>query len=362
MLNNRLYFSWQEHLWCNTVDIPGIGVGYGLGGNLFYYLMLDKMYANQQSQLYIQATIDEIHLRISKNDLSYPDLVELYFLLGVFKAELTGLYDISDFMNQLNQLLLNITHLLILENKNAPYLGSFNFGYISLALGLNADLVKKLISLIKDDFAMQKMDGCRHFRYSDSITLGLAHGSAFYLKFLSLCMERQFLTQDEAFLLEEQCCYILNGLTDLKPGNFQSGENAVLNEPRNFNICYGDYGIIYALIMAQMHLTTDITQYIKTLLTQQFTNDNLNGFGLLYGYSGVELVSLLIKKMGFTPSNTEIIEMGYVKELKLVEDSTKYEHLNKSRNFFEGITGCLILSLAKKTDYLTPIKGLLNLL
>jgi len=216
----RDFLEWQDVLYSRSREMGRIGVGYGLGGALLYYLLLENACPNTKSNGYIVEITEVVFGKISEGGFNYPDLVEFYFVLRAFSADFPKNIDLTDLTADLNAMLCSLTEGMLREQLLQPYLGAFNFGYISMVLGDNDRLVGKLADLLSEQIAgsdgLEKM----FVHWIPDRQLNITHGVSFYLFFLSVSMKKSIISHDNRHLLKKLTYLliqqIINKLIDVK--------------------------------------------------------------------------------------------------------------------------------------------------
>jgi len=359
-IDPRDFLEWQDILHSRSGEMDRIGVGYGQGGALLYYLLLGNACTNTKSNGYIVETTEVVFDKISDGRFNYPDLVEFYFILRAFSEDFPKNLDLTDLATDVNAMLYFLTERMIREQLLQPYLGAFNFGYVSMSLGDNHKLVGKLTDLLIEQIAKHDCLEDMFMHWIPGKQLNITHGVAFYLFFLSIALKKAVISCDRHN-------HILKKLTDLlvqQIGHDRCHFKACWNADtlaRSMDISYGTLGFLSALIAANHCLQdTFVEDKIKHVLSQIDVSVGSNGFGLLNGYCGV-LAFFEANGKYATPRVSQKIREGYQAELKLTKQAIYARDSPLQDNFYYGITGALSMLLPKSTGKNNKLNSLLLL-
>jgi len=358
-IDPRDFLEWQDVLHSRSWAMDRIGVGYGLGGALLYYLLLGNACTNTKSNGYAVETTETVFDKISDGRFNYPDLAEFYFILRTFSEDFPKNIDLTDLTADVNAILCFLTEGMIREQLLQPYLGAFNFGYVSMILGDNHKLVGKLADLLAEQIA--KSD-CLDDIFVDWIPgkqLNITHGVAFYLFFLSIAMKKTVISHDKCHLLKKLTHLLLQQISS-DGHRFRAYWDADAPS-RSMDISYGTLGFLSALIAANHCLHDTFVEYkIKHVLSHIDVSVGSNGFGLLNGHCGM-LAFFEANGKYATPIVSQKIREGYQAELKLTKQAVYAQDSPLQDNFYYGITGLLSVLLPKSMEKNNKLNSLLLL-
>jgi len=202
-IDPRDFLEWQDVLHSRSREMDRIGVGYGQGGALLYCLLLETASPNTKSNGYIVETTEAVFDKISEGSFNYPDLVEFYFVLRAFSADFPQSLDLTDLAADVNAMLCFLTEGMLKEQLLQPYLGAFNFGHISMILGDNDRLVRKLTDLLAEQIAGSDTLEEMFTHWIPEKQMNITHGVSFYLLFLSMAMKKSIISPDKRHLLKK---------------------------------------------------------------------------------------------------------------------------------------------------------------
>jgi len=353
------FLEWQDVLRSRSREMDRIGVGYGLGGALLYYLLLENACPNTKSNGYVVETTEVVFGKISERGFNYPDLVEFYFVLRAFSADFPKDIDLTDLIADVNAMLCFLAEGMLKEQLLQPYLGAFNFGYISMVLGDNDRLVGKLADLLSGQIAKHDSLEGMFVHWTPERHLNITHGVSFYLFFLSIAMKKSIISHDKRHLLKKLTDLLIQQINSDKCGFRERWDT---DTPcRSTNISYGTLGMLSALIAAN-HCLNDafVEEKIKHVLSQIDISVGSNGFGLLNGYCGMA-VFFETNGQYATPEISKKTLEGYQAELKWTKQAIYARDSLLPDNFYYGITGVLSMLLPKSAEKNDKLNSLLFL-
>ena len=145
---------------------------------------------------------------------------------------------------------------------------------------------------------------------NNTVYLGISHGSAMIINFLSKMIIIDVLKEKSEKLLKKAINFVLNQKRDQINGAFPNCYPAEPSEPTQFSQCYGDLGIGYSLYIASLSLNDEIVlneaMAILMKCVERKKEDNLTkDASIIYGASGV---GHLFKKLANIEKSEELMK------------------------------------------------------
>ncbi|WP_426482156.1 lanthionine synthetase LanC family protein [Chryseobacterium sp. R2ACT005] len=290
-------------------------------------------------------------------------------------------YDFSSYYNQINETLKEIVEPALKSKDFDLFSGALAAGHYFLnhhvhfksTVGLQIvhDIVFNLTQCAiyhQDDQVYWKAPA-----YGDKVYLGISHGSAMIINFLTKLFQHNILTRDnhnELNLLRNAVNFVWAQKRSFDKGFFPNfyPDIDVPNTPTQLSMCYGDLGVLYSLYNASQvihdeELKNEVeSMLLKTAARSYDSNYTLDG-GVIFGCSGVYFILDRLyrntgKKYYFDYSKYWIEQILLCKDphqntlSKFKFALEKYEDFNTAAKFSFGWglagIGCTLLSSFNK--------------
>ncbi|EHQ40976.1 lanthionine synthetase LanC family protein [Myroides odoratus] len=375
-------------------------IEYGrMGGAIFYYYAFDYFKNDSffsKGEFLIEKSIDYISNQIFNNpSLKYKG-DSVGFMLSSFGKGLLFIqnnfefrYDFSSYCMELNEVLYDITKQTINKKDHDYFCGTFSTGYYFLNhYKYNKDEFSKSIlnlivkAVIKDKIILNEEEVYWNSpTFNNSVYLGLSHGAAMIINFLSKVIEFNIYVGDKKELedvLFKAITFLIrrerNYLDGYFPHTFIQDEKASITQ---LSMCYGDLGVLYAISNALRLLEIEnfderinelLISTSKRRLNKNYTQDS----SILYGCSGL----YYLYKDLYNRTNNEIYLESYLYWFECIfkfRDSQKknlagfqfeYEKFNEADksatfSFYWGIGGIGITLMKEGLATLPDLNELL---
>lgn len=290
-------------------------IEYGMmGGAIFYYYAFDYFKDDRffsRGELLVERSIDFISNQIFTNLRSKYKGDSVGFMLSSFGKGLLFIqnkfefkYDFSLYCLELNEVLYDITIQAINKKDHDYFCGTLSTGYYFLSsYKYNKDEFSKSVlnlivkAIIENKIILNEEEVCWNSpTFDNRVYLGLSHGSAMIITFLSKVIEFDVYIGDKKELedvLIKSITFLIrrerNYLHGYFPHTFVEDDKASITQ---LSMCYGDLGVLYAISNALRFLEIEnLEEKINELLisTSQrrlnkiYTQDS----SILYGCAGL---------------------------------------------------------------------------
>ncbi|MDR0262195.1 MAG: hypothetical protein LBJ04_03125 [Sphingobacterium sp.] len=146
--------------------------------------------------------------------------------------------------------------------------------------------------------------------YAFKVYLGLSHGSAMIINFLTKLFKLKILTPGnnplEHSILEKAVNFVMAQIKDDPEGIFPHfSDDVPENDSGQFTLCYGDLGVVFALVQANFvldnqSLNIKLPELLVAISRRKFNINHTFDGGILYGCSGIyQIFKLLHQQTGF---------------------------------------------------------------
>lgn len=297
----EILFHISEKTKKNEKFITGIGVNTGLAGLSIYHYLNYQLFNDSKSrslgEYYLNKTFEKLNSDYVSRNI-YRELNEL----GTW-IELANKYkyfetDTNDILNPFDNLLDNEMRININLGNFDPITGFLGFGhYFLIRLNSKIELKAILNELLISIHKLEKNNDkgtywISRLKQEPLIYLGFSHGCASILNFLTELSRRNILPVSIDLIKNAAYFLIKNELKD-DPLIYP----VILGKKNNKKIypnswCYGDLGVIYALLKASI-LLKDLELYDHVLGHLREISSRPKGYpyldagsGILYGTSG----------------------------------------------------------------------------
>lgn len=223
------------------------------------------------------------------NGFTWIDLTELYYFLRNNTALLKKKFALGNLLEETEALLLSYAANSIQKGRIDPYTGGFLQAHYFVEEGICGTYLFSLI----DDIFSGRIDILQKTPEQDSGYTGITHGLAFYLLFLVRCYEKGINTGKSLQLIKQLSERIRNEEQDVELyGSYFNDRTGARGRSR-LNLCYGDAGIVYAILRSQKYNSGVYTedkslQMISVVAGRRNAADTgITGNDILYGNSGM---------------------------------------------------------------------------
>lgn len=362
----------------NQIKFNLIGLRDGIAGiSLFKFILgsffEDEKFKNEGNQLLIKA-VEKLNSGYVSGAL-YTELLEIAWLIEVMKNNQLLDLDVGNVTEDLEEIFLEFYYENLTKENYDPITGVLSFGYYFLEKSYNEKYCEKLNEIVDFLYKIiktnedQSMYFVSKLKEVDEIYLGITHGSSVVILFLIDCYEKLNLKNKELSL--KMISGLLLYLYKRQYQNHFQLFPVTMSEHKysstySKNYCYGDIGVIYAILRAEKFLSNDTGLMNATKLIKEFHEKGYDkpflvaGYGLLYGSAGLAMLSREIFNMTNDKFSLEMHNYHIDKILKKFKPCDEFlgysgywnqsiAHTNLS--FFEGIVGIgleLIKSLTSK--------------
>lgn len=203
----------------------------------------------------------------------------------------------------------------------------------------------------------------------DRIYLGLSHGTAAILVFLSRAVESGIQASLATDTIQRAVGYLLAQQQDYRQvGSFYPNIVGETGQPTRLGLCYGDMGVAYSLLRAARVLNdASLEQQARTIFTVSATRrspatSGINDAGILYGAAGTALLFDKAYELTGQPDLDEAARYWYerIPEFAVHHNATAgfqgtfnqhFPHTNWA--FMEGIAGIgvTLMKYAQRDNY-----------
>lgn len=341
----------------NAEKINRFDVGYGhCGFALFFhnkYLLYNnyldyKIYLN-----FIDRAVDMANNPI-ENGFKYIDYTEFYCFINNYNNELSKQFNTVEIQIELVEILYEYAKTALKHNLLDPYTGGFLQLHHFVESGIHKELIASVLKQISKNELM--------LPDSTETGIGITHGTAFYLLFFVRCFEKRIAPNIAKKLIKTFSDHLWNLLIN-------EGKDEILFNDRStgLNLCYGDMGVVYALIRASSHVRPqrDITILVNHIIERKKSKTDDNS--ILYGNAGIlyyfKMLQNCKKQYTHLPGTVRFWNETFEKELMKPVTHASYDKYNlhaiKHISLLEGNTGAQYIYMC---DQLEETKDLIKII
>lgn len=213
-------------------------------------------------------------------------------------------YDLSEYSMEFCRILLDLNNQLIADGNFDFFGGALGPGYFFLnRYYYKRDDVSKraLLDICRSIFKFAKDRNPSEVYWTspcfyDKVYLGLSHGSAMIINFLTKLFEVGILTKSDTLyvnLLKKAINFVMSQKRDVINGYFPHYyEEAKHTLATQFSLCYGDLGILYVLknagsVLNYKKFDVDVSFMMGAIMERKLNKRHTSDASILYGCSGL---------------------------------------------------------------------------
>lgn len=355
-----------------------------LGSAVFFYSYAkfqNEPAFTQIADSFIEESLARLNSSIVKNEKLGKDFAELGIFLEYAQTQGWGEFDSSEIIEYTDSYFAAFAQNRLSLGDFDPYTGGLLAGHYFLHRSDDAQRIN--ISVIINHLEKLAVYDNHSGLYwksklfdDDRIYLGLSHGLAAIIVFLSCAEERGIDTDICKKLISGAVNYILSYQQAVEVKGCFFPDIVGEADKGRLGLCYGDMGVIYALYRAGMVLNDEalkanaVALMVQTTTRKTVDTNGIKDAGILYGASGV---ALIYDKMYRLTHNATFYDsanawydaiISYQKETSKHKSTLGFEgffnqhfaHTNYS--FMEGLAG-IGTTLMRAADKSTPFDKLI---
>lgn len=378
----------------NNSVFTDASIEYGKMGAALYYFYCQKYYNNQsfvkRGELLIEESITILSETSKKNEYipKYKgDSVSqslssfgkgLLFIQNRFELE----YDFSEYYSMLNELLYESTRQAINRTDYDYFSGCLSSGFYFLnQYYYNKDqhsiqILKEIVDSILNSAIYHNKEEIywRSPTYSNQVYLGLSHGSAMIINFLTkifLFKIHKEKSEEIESVVRKSIRFLMSRKRNLINGYFPYKFPAI--EPvveTQFSMCYGDLGILLGIYNATrafdlIEFFEEVNTMLHTCSSRKINKNQTQDASILYGAAGLsQIFKDLFEASGDSIFDNashywyeQILQYRNKEKLKLAGFIFDYEedkkiHPSAKYSFFWGIGGIGITLMLRNDESL----------
>ncbi|WP_320463735.1 lanthionine synthetase LanC family protein [Pedobacter sp. CFBP9032] len=347
--------QWGQTIHDNSNVIYNLGIRNGLAGfALFFYYRSEKFKRKEDEEAFyefFEECIDRFN-RGYRHEAWLFDLTDLIYLIHETRPRLAKVYDVHELLIQLAGSLESGVKELLENQIFDPFIGAFYPAFCFMSEYPDHSLLKVLRDALIDHSQIDS-DGLHYFNScfaGEKIYLSIGHGLSAYIAFLSNYLEIYPDDDKVKHLLENFLKFIMKQRKEADfPcffGDFVGDKNV-----SSLSLCYGDCGILYALLKGAK-ITQNCSIYeeatLMAIATGRRSLDRMevqNDVSLLYGASGMYLYFDLIGEICNNDFLTKVGAKWKIRTYSLLSQNIEAmiamdkSRLFKLMSFQEGVTG-----------------------
>lgn len=288
--------QWASSLKLNVQRFTTISMADGLSGAAVYFLLRHRaLKGEQDKELFFQLT-EAINTLLKNEYNSGMLLIELTDYLYILEAAsaLDPDFDAEELRRQLHGIILEGAVALLANGKADPYTGAYYQAWHLLQKNDLPAATPFVEYLVRETRLLA--DGSAYFdsRFvPGKLCLSITHGLAFYLVFLCSAYEKGVRENKILEIIRGYAQYLLAArlVPGTQPNFFPDYEGE--QKATRWCLCYGDAGILYALLRAAMLLGDPVLYRQAEAMLEQTTDrrseeqTGIRDASLLYGSAGI---------------------------------------------------------------------------
>lgn len=342
--------------------INSVGVGEGLSGVALFFLYRYSQTGKKEDLLFFERVLERVLDKIQSMDerLLTIELTEFLHVLDVSDAMIPGNYDTAALKQDLLPIIRECGEALLNRGQYDPYTGGFFQAYYMLQSGRDLEFAAKCIGLLMagTEF-VSPGTGYFHSQFDkERICLSVTHGLSFYITYLCAAYAQGICKRDCLVLLNAYSNYLHEQRLPFEKYScfFTDYENE--NSGSRLNLCYGDAGILLALLKASRILKNkqmeqsvlEMLEKTSERMDQQSTGIRDNS--LLYGSTGLSLYYQKIFQLSGNPQyarasvkwkEISMSDTGKRMAAYYTDSAVSVSRIGRDISFQEGLTGALTL-------------------
>ncbi|WP_430611830.1 lanthionine synthetase LanC family protein [Flavobacterium sp. JP2137] len=222
-------------------------------------------------------------------------------------------YDFTSFYEQISETLEEILKPSLKNNDYDFFSGALAQGHFFLNYHIHSksdsstNVLKKIVSGLHHSAISQGEDQMywRAPAYDNRVYLGISHGSAMIVNFLTKLFKNNILTSNshDLRILENAVNFLMEQKRTFKDGYFPNffPDIDVKNVPTQLSMCYGDLGILLSLyevsfVLNDTLLRAEIEIMLKHTISRSFNPKYTLDGGIIFGCSGVYFIIQRLSK------------------------------------------------------------------